>query len=538
VIELKQKKKTLKIISIILICVIVGSGMYLYLKSKNSVSAETSSIFNEATVARGNIAKSVTGSSVIESKKRQEIKYDKAGTVEKVFVEGGQKVEEGDVILTLESSSENISLEISQRNLELERNEYQDLINNLSDLKIYATADGVIEMDELIEGDTLQSGAIFGTVINKNVMEISTPYNSSVVKNIKVGQSAKVFFPDNFTTVDGTVKKVASIGEASSDSGSIYYYVTIEFNNPGGLSADMLGQATVITDNGSYQAIENVAITEKDGSVVWVETSGEIQKLYVENGDYVKKGTLLAVLESDSLLKEIENKKLTLEQKELEMSEKLEDLEDVAITAPISGTILELYAADGDNVDMGDSVCVIADTEDLLVTLSIDELDVFDILKGQEAVITTEVFPEMEYSGSVYKIAMEGKYSNGVSTFDVEVALNDIENLRLGMSVDVEIVIDSAENVLLLPVEAIQKRGTKNVVMVGNITANSDVKLNTQENFKTVEIGLSSEDYVEIISGLEEGDTVYYSSQISTNDNQNMGGPGMMMPMGGGRPQR
>lgn len=533
---MKSKRKIIKIVSIILICIIVAGSGYMYLKGKDTVSAEATSKFNESQVIIGDIKESVTGSSIIESNKRQQVKYDKAGTVEKVFVEEGQKVEKGDIILTLESDSETTSLEIAQKNLELERNSYSDLVNDLDGLKVYALADGIIDIGDIKVGNQLQSNSIFGTIVDKTKMEIAAPYNLNVVKKIKVGQDASILFADNFSTVKGTVIKVSE-SSLPSNTGGIYYEVTIEFDNPGGLSAGMIGQATVTTSNGTYQAVENVEIEDKEGTNVNVETNGKVLSLNVSTGDYVKKGDLLAVLESESLLTQIENQKIRLEQKELEINDKIEDLEDVAITAPITGTIVKLDAADGDNVDMGNNVCVIADTEDLIVVLPIDELDVFKIEEGQEAVITTDIFPKVIYSGNVKRIAMEGTSQNEVSTFDVTVALNEIDNLRLGMTVDVEVVIAKAEDTLLLPVEAIQKIGNRNVVMITNEVSAEGEQVNIKDNYKMIEIGLSSEDYVEIISGLKEGQTVYYASAISKNiDYEKVPVKGMGIPgMGGGK---
>ncbi|WP_432408807.1 efflux RND transporter periplasmic adaptor subunit [Wukongibacter sp. M2B1] len=529
------RKKVIKIVSIVLVLVLLIGGGYRYYRSKTTMATQNPIDFTEVKVTKGSIKKSVSDSSVVESEKRQQLKFHKAGTIEKVYVEEGQQVNKGDIILILESGSENTNLELSKKNLEIEEKNLKDLQSDLNKIKIYAENDGIITLNDVKEGQRVQENGIVGTITDKDNMEVIAPFNLKAVENIQVGQKASVLLTDTFETIEGYVKKVSE-SSVALEGGGFAYSVTIEINNKGGLSPGMPTQVTVHTDSRDYQASENVAVSEKEGEDIRAQISGKIQALYVEDGDHVEKGELIALIDDTDLIDEIENQKIKVEQKQLDINDKIENLEDVAITSPITGRIISLDVANGDNVDMNDPVCVVADTEDLKVVLSIDELDVFKITKGQEAIITTEVFPELEYKGSVEKIAMEGKSENGVSTFDVTIALSDVENLKLGMSVDVEVIIAEKENVLILPVEAVRKRGKQSVVITSIGNTMEETMKNMKENSKTIEIGLSTANYVEIVSGLSEGDTVYYSKAISKNQSNNMRMPGM--GMGISRPSR
>ncbi|WP_432664088.1 HlyD family efflux transporter periplasmic adaptor subunit [Wukongibacter baidiensis] len=526
-----KRKKALKIVSLALVLMLLLGGGYRYYKSKNTVAAQNSMDFAEVKVTKGSIKKSISDSSVVESEKRQQVKFHKAGTIERVYIEEGQKVNKGDIILLLESGSENTSLEISKKNLEIEEKKLKDLESDLTNIKIYAENEGVITLANVKEGERIQENGVIGTVIDKDEMEVIVPFNLKSVEDMREGQKASVLLTDTFEIIEGYVTKISESSTAL-EGGGFAYSVTIAIENKGGLSPGMTTQVTVHTDSRDYKAAENVAVSEKEGEDVRTQISGKIKALYVEDGDHVEKGELIAVIDDTDILDDIESQKINVEQKQLDINDKIENLEDVAITSPITGTIISLDVADGDNVDMNDPVCVVADTEDLKVVLPVDELDVFNISKEQGAIITTDVFPGVEYRGKVEKIAMEGKSENGVSTFDVTIALSDVENLKLGMSIDVEVIIEEKENVLLLPVEAIRKRGKQSVVITGIEDTLEETMKNMKENSKVIETGLSTANYVEVINGLAEGDTVYYSKAISQNRSDNMRMPGMGMSIG------
>lgn len=164
----------------------------------------------------------------------------------------------------------------------------------------------------------------------------------------------------------------------------------------------------------------------------------------------------------------------------------------------------------------------IIDLNNLEVIIPVDELDINNIELGQEAIVTAEAIPNVSFNANVSKIALEGDVNNGVATFDVTLSLKEIDGLKPGMSVNAEIIIDSKEDALLVPIEAVQSRKDKKFVLVKKGEDNSEVE------FVEVEIGLVSEDYVEIVEGLNEGDTVVYQSTAVNEENQQRQGMGMM----------
>ena len=206
-----------------------------------------------------------------------------------------------------------------------------------------------------------------------------------------------------------------------------------------------------------------------------------------------------------------------------------ETYDDYTITAPISGTGVTKNVKVGDNVQNGSSastLAVIYDLSSLTFQMNIDELDISQVSTGQEVQVTADAFENEVFSGTVTNVSMEGTSSNGVTYYPVTVTLNELGNLLPGMNVDGVIVVDSAEQALAVPADALQ-RG--NVVYVKDDSV-TEAQGRVPAGFREVQVetGVINSDYVEIVSGdLQEGDQVYVSESSVSSTNS-------MMPMGGG----
>lgn len=250
------------------------------------------------------------------------------------------------------------------------------------------------------------------------------------------------------------------------------------------------------------------------------------------------------------------------------------------------------------------TMAVIYDLSTMTLEMSVDELDVSSIKVGQSVEITADAVEGETFTGTVTNVSLQSSYSNGVTNYPVTVTLDDTGSLLPGMNVDAKIILDSSGNALVIPASALMRGnrvyvkkssdstenadtqrndssdnvgdadserknhgdGTLNADSVdrqpdagaeasgsskGSGTDNSSSKSNgsgksgssnVPDGFEAVQVttGIINDDYVEILSGLSEGDEVYISSDSgsSTQTNQmqmgGMGGPGG--DMGGGTP--
>ncbi|MBA2874694.1 HlyD family secretion protein [Anoxybacillus caldiproteolyticus] len=201
-----------------------------------------------------------------------------------------------------------------------------------------------------------------------------------------------------------------------------------------------------------------------------------------------------------------------------------------AITAPADGTVTSLDVAEGDRVANGQVVAHITNYDDLQVTVQIDELDIPKVKVGQTASIKINAFPDTTYTGKVTSIANEGTVSNGVSTFDVTVHIDKPTNVKVGMTAEASILVQSKDNVLYVPIEAVHTVNNEKFVLVANPSSDGEGTATRQ----AVKTGINNEDYVEITEGLTEGEVVQLPRvSASSSNNEQMRVGRMMGGMGG-----
>ena len=179
------------------------------------------------------------------------------------------------------------------------------------------------------------------------------------------------------------------------------------------------------------------------------------------------------------------------------------------------------------------------------MTLSVDELDIADIAVGQTVSITADAVDDQTYKGVVTKVSVAGTSSSGVTTYPVTIRIDETDGLLPGMSADATIVLGSAEGVLAIPSAALM-RGNLVLVTADSPTAangasgESDASASQQGGGYVsvqVTVGIRDDNYLEITSGLQEGDTVAYIPTTSYGNTFQMGMmPGGGIPGGGGMP--
>lgn len=199
------------------------------------------------------------------------------------------------------------------------------------------------------------------------------------------------------------------------------------------------------------------------------------------------------------------------------------------VTAPVDGTVTSLPVASGDRVSDGKVVAHITNYHDLQTVIQVDELDVLKVKAGQTAEIKVNAVPDQAYTGKVTGVANEGTVTNGVSTFNVTVHIDNPQNLKVGMTTEANILTDSKDNVLYVPIEAVHSKGDQKYVLVQ--TASSDGTNAAAAEQRTVQTGIHNESYVEITQGLKEGEIVQLPTVTAGSSTNNARG---FMQAGGG----
>lgn len=183
----------------------------------------------------------------------------------------------------------------------------------------------------------------------------------------------------------------------------------------------------------------------------------------------------------------------------------------------------------------------VASSDTMVLSVNVDELDINSVSQGQQAEITLDSIEDETFSGTVAKVGNSaGSSSGGVAKYTVEVEIPGDERMKEGMNASATITVEKQENVVTIPVNALQERGARVFVYT---QADSDGKLGGEQEVST---GLSDGNTVEITEGLSEGDKVYYQKVGNISGEKNSQGFGNMeggpkgnmgdMPEGGEMP--
>lgn len=220
-------------------------------------------------------------------------------------------------------------------------------------------------------------------------------------------------------------------------------------------------------------------------------------------GKYVKRYDVIARIEWEEIPLYLDNDAALREytKKKIELDNAWEKMEALTVVAPCDGQIASIDVKAGDSVEDGTKLLSIVETDaGLSLILSVDELDIVHVQPGQKVEIAVDAIPDISLAGVVEKIAPLGNTQQSVTTYDVYVTLTgDIDSrIKGGMNVSGEITVDSAQDALIIPTEALRK-GEDGWY----------VTLSSGETAE-VETGIMTDGQTQILSGLYEGETVVY----------------------------
>ena len=242
---------------------------------------------------------------------------------------------------------------------------------------------------------------------------------------------------------------------------------------------------------------------------VVANNSGELKDLVLKEGDIVKKGDKVGQVYNSQLQDQVDKADLSLQKQKLqsgtaktdadaqiqqltttqaekELTNAIAAREKMNVTAPLGGLVVTKSANNGDTLQSGKSIISIVDTTSYKIKVAVDELDISKIKNGQKVEIKFDAIENKTYEGAVETIAQLGDTSNNVTTYGVVISIKDLAGIKLGMNASVNILIESKENVLAIPVEALVEKNGMNYVMVASdessLQTNSKDAVNAQSN--------------------------------------------------------
>ncbi len=290
-----------------------------------------------------------------------------------------------------------------------------------------------------------------------------------------------------------------------------------ELLKQGAIAQDQLEQ--YVTDHQRAKA----ALAEAQKRLSLLESGSRNEEIAVREAAVTEAKAALVLLEKGSRPEEIAQRQAAVKAAEAQVKAAEVRLQDSVIRAPFSGIVTQKYANVGAFVTpttsastsaSATSSSIVAVARGLEVLAQIPEVDLGRIEQGQQVEIVADAYPDQVFQGHVRLIAPEAVVEQGVTSFQVRVALDTgTEKLRSGLNVDLTFLGDRISDALVLPTVAIVTENGQTGVLV------ADEK--NQPSFTEVTIGAQIADQTQILQGVKQGDRVFVNPPPDYNKRGN-----------------
>ena len=493
------------------VCVAVLGGWFI-LRPDRAQDANVDVSYVQTTPEKRDLSNSLSGTGTLNPANTYNVKSLVAGKVLTSTIEEGDIVEEGTVLYTVDASDATTKAEQASITLQQAQRSYDKTVDRQY---VRAEVAGVVATLKVAKGDEVTSGQEVAVIRDSSKMVLQLEFPAADAAAFSVGQSAEVTLDGTFETLTGTVTAVTGT-DALSTGNLLTRTVTITVRNSGGLTTAQAATATI----DGVSCIAAKCFEYQAERTLTTLTAGTVTAINVQEGGAVNKDDIVLQISGEDLTEAIQSAAETLRSAELNMDNLQEAMNNYTVTSPISGTIIEKNVKAGDALTAGADLCTIYDLSYLVMVINVDELQVSNVSVGQSVQVTADAVPDKTYTGTVTRVSMKGSSNGGTTTYPVTVRIDETEGLRPGMNANAEIVIAEAGNALAVPNAAIVRGGYVLVTKDSPSAANADPDMTAPEGYVyvPVKIGVSDDDYTQIISGVTGNDTVAYDpSSVSTD---------------------
>lgn len=470
---LKRKSKNKWLIGsiIILIMALSGSGYYYY--AKLQASKNSKAIVETSTITTGDIVLSATGPGTLISNQEVSFGFRNSGQISEVLVKLGDKVEAGQVLAKLESTTLNL--------------EYQQAEASLAAL---SSPSGIATAKQAVE----DAKTSLATAKNKLQYLIGTDMINAEDAVINAQQELKL--AEAIATKNSSTENQQKVTEARAALTNAEKLLTLAQYHYASSYTIQTFTYPVRNDNGVTTSKELDAPT--DSEISSALAAYELAKVNVSDAQ-----NFLDVLQGIKTVDEVPASSLTqLTEAQTTLDQAKANLDAAELKAPISGQITSISLNVGDNIGTGAAVTISNTSQPYILDVNLDETDWDKGKIGYTATVSFDMLPNKSFSGKVIQVYPTLDDSSGISLVHVIVQLDDNigTDLPAGATASIDVIGGKSLGAILAPTSAVKENadGTYVVYLVKN----------GQTVEQQVEIGL--QDYVntEIKSGLKTGDVV------------------------------
>jgi HlyD family secretion protein len=503
----------------------------------------------------GDLSAEASASGQVLPRREAQLTMGISGKVEQVFVSAGDSVQEGEVLLQLETAALERSVASAEQNLIIQQANLDSLLAGPTAEDVAASqasvASAQVQLDDLLNGPS--EDEIASAEANVDAAEANVWAASAQVGQTNTGASESEI---------AAARQQVAVNEQQYQQALNAHEQTLQcFDGPGGEEVCPLLGAPEEQARANLQVAEaNLATAQAQldgllagpnqdavsGAQANVSAAVAQQNNAQSQLDLLLEGSSQSqIAQAQASLAQAEANHAALlagageeqiaiaeaqvVQAEISLAEAQENLANATLAAPFDGVITAVNVAEG---ELASGVVIeMVDTNSLEVVLNVDEIDIGDLAVGQAAVVTLESWPETEIESEIVYIA---PYSNSspespVVTYEVRLTLQETElPIRVGMTANASLITAQRENVLLVPNSAINADRASGTYSVNLVTADSSGSQTITE--VPVTIGLRDGRYTQITGGLQAGDEVAVGNTLPVQNligsgNGNGGGP-------------
>lgn len=462
------------------VVVLVAAGLWVYrIRSGSPPAAET---IRTARVTRGNISVSVTATGSVQPYSQVEVRSRATGTVVDVHVQEGDRVRQGQLLLDIDDRDARAGYETAQASL--------------------AAAQARLE----------QSRATLASTRAQNRTRIAQAEAALATARARLQQLTAGTRPEQLEQAREAVRQAEvnlNLARQNLDR------VRTLFND-GMVPKTQLEQAQNQFDVAQAQ-VNTAQARLRELQLGSTPEEIAVARAQVGEAETAVAQARAAVLQERVLAADVDAAAAQVRTAAAQAQQARDRLRETQVSAPIAGIVSKLSVQVGQNVIGGVSsggtlVMMLADTRIIQASVMVDETDIAKITPGMNVRVTADALRGRTFAGKVRRIAPQSQVIQNVTQYEVIVAIeNPDQALRLGMGVDAEFVVTGRENVLLVPAEAVRGQDVKVVILVEGETLTPVV----------VETGATDGRQVEIVKGLEAGQTVYLGPSRQTGGTSN-----------------
>lgn len=484
----KRRKKWPIVLAVILVLLIAAWIVLAVIGKKEGTGSRQKNVTTESAFI-GSISVNTEGSGSVEAASTKALALEYDGRLEKIYVEKGDQVKEGDVLAIYDTDALDAVIESKEAELD-QLNSAIATTDDSGSTVIKAPVTGRVKRIYAAVDDEVSK------VVDNNggLAEISADGKLKVEFTCKdpvlsEGDSVTVDF-DSYS-VTGTVQEIDGDTVCVTIPDDTEYKVDTEATILG-RSGAKLGTGRLVSNHpylvqASYGIIDSVNVTKTSyvdaGDTMFERRDAEYNQTYLD-----------LLTDREELVDELQELK--------------EYQKNPVVTSEYDGYIVSLDVLEGMPYEKDQQFCTIADAGTLNLKVEIDELDIDGVEVGQKASVVFDAFEDETYEGTVEKISGIGNNTGGVTTYTVTIALAGDTHLKDAMSATASITLESRDNVLLIPVDAIELIDDVRYVEV----------VSGEKTVQTpVTTGLINEEYAEVTSGLSNGDQVVVTKRNSVD---------------------